>query len=88
MATLQGLRAERAWGGSLDVTRRPGPLELNATGFASTVRNPVRLETTRSGGVAPLQRRRRHAHWGSEAMGRYRAGAFLAIATYAHTPGA
>jgi outer membrane receptor for ferrienterochelin and colicins len=82
---LVGLDAERAWGGSLDVTRRVGSLELNGTWFASTVTNPIqfvshsdgRAELTNAGGPTRT--------WGSEALGRYRAGPFLATATYAYT---
>ena len=43
VAPLEGLEAERAWGGSVDVTRRAGGLEVTGTLFASHVRNPVQL---------------------------------------------
>jgi iron complex outermembrane receptor protein len=82
---LNGLAAERAWGSSFDVTRRVGGLELNATVFASTVRNPVRLElrgVDRSGFVNADGPTRT---WGSEALGRYRRGPFVTTATYAYT---
>jgi iron complex outermembrane receptor protein len=90
VAPLEGLEAERAWGGSLDVTRRVGGLELTATFFASDVRNPVQL-------IPESDDPNQHAEeqfvfvnatgptrtWGSELLGRYRSGPFLAIATYA-----
>ena len=37
MLPLQGIRAERARGGSLDVTRIPGPFEVTGTLFGSSV---------------------------------------------------
>ena len=40
---MSGVEAERAGTASLDVARAAGPLELNATLFASVVRNAVRL---------------------------------------------
>ena len=44
VAPLEGLEAERAWGGSVDVTRRVGGLELTGTVFASDVRHPVQAD--------------------------------------------
>lgn len=85
LATPAGLRAERAWGGSLDLTRRVGALELNATAFASVVRRPVGTLTSSAGLSQLVNAASPTRTWGSEAMGRYRAGAFLAIATYAYT---
>lgn len=85
LATPSNLRAERAWGGSLDLTRRVGALELNGTAFASVVRSPVRVLTD-AGGLSTLVNTSAPTRtWGSEAMARYRAGAFLAVATYAYT---
>ena len=43
VAPLEGLDAERAWGGSLDVTRRVGGLEVTGTVFGSDVQHPVQL---------------------------------------------
>ncbi len=84
LATPAALDAERAWGGSLDLTRRVGALELNGTAFASVVRNPVRVRTD-ARGLSLVNADAPTRTWGSEVMGRYRAGAFLAIATYAYT---
>ncbi len=41
MRPLVGLGAERAVGGSLDVGGQVGSVELNATGFASVIRDPI-----------------------------------------------
>jgi outer membrane receptor for ferrienterochelin and colicins len=89
IAPLEGLVAERAWGGSLDVTRRAGGLELTATVFASNVRNPVQLvgesegDMQTNGQFMLVNASGRTTTWGSELLGRYRSGPFLAIATYA-----
>jgi outer membrane receptor for ferrienterochelin and colicins len=89
IAPLEGLAAERAWGGSLDVTRRAGGLELTATVFASDVRNPVQLvgesegDMQTNGQFMLINASGRTTTWGSELLGRYRSGPFLAIATYA-----
>ena len=82
LAPLQGLEAERAWGGSVDVTRRVGGLEVTGTLFASNVQNPVQLVgvstpfvlVNASGPTETI---------GSEALGRYRSGPLLVVATYA-----
>jgi iron complex outermembrane receptor protein len=81
---LVGLDAERAWSGSLDVTRRVRALELSMTWFASRVTNPIQFVT-----LANDRAELRHADgptrtWGSEALGRYRAGPLMATATYAY----
>jgi iron complex outermembrane receptor protein len=89
VAPLEGLEAERAWGGSLDVTRRVGGLEVTATFFASDVGNPVQLvpESTdadaTNGQFVLVNAGGPTKTWGSELLGRYRSGPFLAIATYA-----
>jgi len=90
VAPLEGLEAERAWGGSVDVTRRAGGLEVTATLFASSVRNPVQLiDGSGRPGVQPdrpfvfVNASGSTQTIGSEALGRYRSGPFLAVATYA-----
>jgi iron complex outermembrane receptor protein len=89
IAPLEGLEAERAWGGSLDVTHRVGGLELTATLFASDVRDPVQLvasddlATQANGQFVFVNATGPTTTWGSELLGRYRSGPFLAIATYA-----
>ena len=43
---LQGIRAERARGGSMDVTRIAGPFEVTATLFGSRIDHPLQLQTS------------------------------------------
>ena len=92
VAPLEGLEAERAWGGSLDVTRRVGGLEVTGTLFASTVRNPVQLIDATGSSRVQIDPGRPFVFLnaagptdtvGSEVLGRYRSGPFLAVATYA-----
>jgi hypothetical protein len=79
LAPLAGLDAERAWGASVDVTRKAGGFELTGTLFASDVRNPVQLV---DGEEAVRARQRRRSY--SDGALKYRAIPFrtlLAIAT-------
>jgi outer membrane receptor for ferrienterochelin and colicins len=80
-----GLEAERAWGTSLDVTRRLGGLELNGTVFGSTVRRPVRLESAAEDRWRLVNVDAPIHTWGAEALTRYRRGPIVATATYAFT---
>lgn len=83
LVALKGLEPERAWGTSVDVTRRVGGFELTGTLFASRVRNPIQM-VARPDGLSELVNAggptRTH---GGEILSRYRSGPFLAIATYA-----
>jgi outer membrane receptor for ferrienterochelin and colicins len=83
VAPLSGLDAERAWGGSLDVTRRVGGLEVTGTLFASHVRNPVQLVEGVDGLFVLVNAGGPTQTIGAEALGRFRFGPLLAIATYA-----
>jgi len=83
LAPLTDLEAERAWGTSLDVTRRVGGLELTGTFFASDVRNPVQLIDGEAGQSRLVNSSGSTRTRGAEALGRYRTGPFLAVATYA-----
>ena len=90
LSPLEGLEAERAWGGSLDLTRRVGGLEVTATLFASDVQNPVQLVDQMDDGsigeneqFVLVNATGSTTTWGSEVLGRYRSGPLLAIATYA-----
>ena len=97
VAPLESLEAERAWGGSVDVTRRVSGLEVTGTFFGSTVRNPVQLidaSAFHSRGALlqpdPLDNvfvfvnsSGQTQTVGSEVLARYRSGPFLAVATYA-----
>jgi iron complex outermembrane receptor protein len=84
VAPLEGLEAERAWGGSLDVTRRVRDLELTGTVFASDVRHPVQLVEGADGRFVFVNAAGPTRTIGGEALGRYRSGAFLLVATYAY----
>ena len=84
LAPLIGLVAERAWGTSVDVTRRTRTVELTGTFFASGVSNPVQLVALESSGSMLVNAGEPTRTWGSEVMGRYRSGPFLAIATYTY----
>ena len=91
LAPLVGLRAERAWSASSDVTWLRGPFELTATLFGSHVDDPVQLANLvhiQQIGVpqypvglvnAPEATRT----WGTELLGRYRQGPFSVMATHA-----
>ncbi|GMV06339.1 MAG: hypothetical protein AMXMBFR53_26150 [Gemmatimonadota bacterium] len=80
-----GLVAERGRSASLDVGRQAGPLELNATLFASDVRDPLQALPSGDGrfvmsnGAAPVRT------WGTEWLARYEAEPFHATATYTFT---
>jgi iron complex outermembrane receptor protein len=84
LAPLTGLEAERAWGTSVDVTRRVGSFEVTSTFFASEVGNPVQLVDVEAGGSMLVNATGPTHTWGSELLGRYRSGPFLAVATYAY----
>jgi iron complex outermembrane receptor protein len=83
VAPLRGLEAERAWGGSLDLTRSVGGLEVTGTLFASRVRNPVQLVEGADGLFVLVNAGGPAQTFGAEALGRFRRGSLLAIATYA-----
>ena len=83
---LSGLRVERATTRSLDVGGPVGPVEVNATLFASEVRDPV-VARESGGGTGPTTlsldnapRPTRTA--GGELLARYVAGPWHATATY------
>lgn len=85
LVPLAGLEAERAWGASLDITRQVGPFEFSGTAFASHVRNPIELLDRQDGRSELVNADNPTRTWGSEALGRYRAGPLQAIVTYAYT---
>jgi hypothetical protein len=49
----QDLAAERGWSASLDLNREPGELQVNASAFASTIRDPVQVEPGPGGLLVP-----------------------------------
>lgn len=85
VAPLRNLRAERARGGSVDITRTLGPVEMTATAFASNVRHPVRLHEVGPGVLSLVNAADPTRSWGTELLARYRAGTFLALVTHAWT---
>jgi iron complex outermembrane receptor protein len=84
VAPLADLEPERAWGGSLDVTRRVGGLELTGTLFASDVRHPVQLIEGSDGRFVFVNAGGPTRTAGGEALGRYRSGPFVVIGSYAY----
>jgi iron complex outermembrane receptor protein len=85
LAPLNGLRAERARGGSADLTRVVGPFELTGTLFGSIVRNPVQLRAIDATHVELVNMERPTRTWGTELIARYRAGEFTALVTHGWT---
>ena len=84
VAPLEGLDAERAWGGSVDVTRRVGGLEVTGTVFGSDVQHPVQLVQGTDDRFVFVNAGGPTRTVGGEALGRYRSGAFLVVGTYAY----
>jgi len=84
VAPLDGLEAERAWGGSVDVTRRVGGFELTGTVFASDVRRPVQLIEGTGGQFVFVNADGPTRTAGAEALGRYRSGPLVVIGSYAY----
>jgi len=82
---LAGLRAERARGASLDLTRTLGAFEVTATVFGSIVDRPLGRRVTGGNQVSLVNLREPTRTWGTELLGRYRAGGFTALATHAWT---
>ena len=82
---LRDLRAERALGGSVDVTRKFGSVEVTGTVFGSRVAHALQSRDLSSSTVelfnaaAPTRTR------GTELMVRYRVEGFSAMATHAWT---
>jgi iron complex outermembrane receptor protein len=82
---LRDLRAERAVGSSLDVTRAFGPLELTGTVFASIVRRPLQRREAASDRVELVNADDPTRTRGTELVGRYRVEGFVLMATHAWT---
>lgn len=79
------LEAERGRSASLDVGRQVGPLELNATLFASQVRSPIQAVATADGRLAISNGDEPIRTWGTELLARYDAEPFHATGTYVFT---
>ncbi|HET7697045.1 MAG TPA: TonB-dependent receptor [Vicinamibacterales bacterium] len=82
---LRDLDAERAVGGSVDVTRRLGPFELTGTLFASRVAHAVQSREISGTEVRLVNAGAATRTWGSEIIARYRIEGFTAGATHAWT---
>jgi iron complex outermembrane receptor protein len=79
------LAPERGWSASLDVGRELGELEVNASAFASTIREPVRVEPG-AGGLLILSNAPGPVRsWGGELFARYHGEPLHLLATYAYT---
>jgi outer membrane receptor for ferrienterochelin and colicins len=82
---LSGLRAERARGASLDVTRVVGPIEVTGTLFGSLVLRPVQRRVLNNGDVELINAAQGTRTGGTELLIRYRRDGFVALATHAWT---
>ena len=82
---LSGLRAERARGASLDVTRVFGSIEVTGTVFGSVVLDPVATKYLDDGYVEFVNAPETTRTAGTELLVRYRREGFVALATHAWT---
>jgi iron complex outermembrane receptor protein len=82
---LHGLRAERARGTSLDVTRLFGSIELTGTVFGSVVLHPIATKYADDGFVEFVNAPEHTRTVGTELLLRYRREGFVALATHAWT---
>jgi iron complex outermembrane receptor protein len=82
---LRGLRAERARGTSVDVTRVLGPLEVTGTVFASLVNDPVQQQVADATFVRLVNVDGPTRTSGTEVLLRYRAGHFTTWVTHGWT---
>jgi len=82
---LRGLRAERARGASVDVTRLVGPVEVTGTVFGSVVLRPVQRLVLGNERVELINGPEPTNTGGTELLVRYRREGFVALATHAWT---
>jgi outer membrane receptor for ferrienterochelin and colicins len=82
---LHGIRAERARGTSVDVTRVLGPVEVTGTVFGSTVDDPLQQRIADQGHVALVNADGPTRTVGTELLVRFRAGEFTALVTHGWT---
>jgi iron complex outermembrane receptor protein len=82
---LRGLRAERARGASLDVTRMFGAIEVTGTVFGSRVIHPIVARNLADGTLEFLNAPESTRTGGTELLVRYRRQGFVALATHAWT---
>jgi outer membrane receptor for ferrienterochelin and colicins len=82
---LGDLRAERARGASMDVTRIVGPIEVTGTLFGSLVHRPIQRRVLGDGDVELINAPASTKTGGTELLLRYRREGFVALATHAWT---
>ena len=84
---LRDVRAERARGASIDVTRTfmNGAVEITGTAFGSIVQDPVVTRNVNAGTVEFLNAPESTRTGGTEFLVRYRREGFVALATHAWT---
>lgn len=82
---LRNLEAERAVGGSVDVTRKVGPVELTGTIFGSRVAHTLQSRDVAESRVELFSATDPTRTWGTELIARYRVEGFSATATHAWT---
>jgi iron complex outermembrane receptor protein len=82
---LRGVRAERARGASIDVTRVLGPWEVTGTVFGSIVHDPLQRHVADANHVALVNADGPTRTAGTELLFRYRAGEFNALLTHGWT---
>ena len=80
---LAGLEAERALGGSFDVSFHRGPFDVSGTVFGSVVRHPTELVTLGPASVALVNAPEPTRTWGTELLARYRKSGYTAMLTHA-----
>ena len=80
---LDGLREERAWGGSIDVGRLVGPLELNATLFGSEIQRPIATREVPDDRLALVNAAGPTRTVGGELLARLESEPFAVTASYA-----
>jgi outer membrane receptor for ferrienterochelin and colicins len=82
---LRGLRAERAFGTSFDLTRTMGPFEVTGTVFGSIVAHPLQQRDAGIDRVELVNVEESTRTWGTELIGRYRLEGISIMATHAWT---
>jgi iron complex outermembrane receptor protein len=78
------VEAERAASASIDVAHARGPLELNATLFASRIDHAVQLRAIGGGSLGLVNAEAPVRTYGSELLARYHAGGVHVTATWVH----
>ena len=82
---LRGVRAERALGTSIDVTRALGPWDVTGTIFRSTIDRPLQHRIVDAAHVALINADAPTETTGAEVLARYKSGELTALVTYGWT---